>query len=463
VVTSIAVYMALLDVTIVNIASPDMLRSFVHDSLVGLSWVLNAYNIVFAAALVPAGRIADRLGRRRVFLVGLVLFLAASLACSLAPSVAFLVGARIVQALGAAVLVPTSLGLILPEFAAGQRATAIALWTATGAIAAATGPALGGVLVQVAGWRWIFLVNLVIGPPTLIWAATTLTERREGTRARWPDALAAFLLAGGVAALALALVKGPDWGWTSAGVWVALGCGAALLVLFGLRTGRHPVPVIEPALLRIRSFTVANVGSLVFGVAFNAMLLGNVLFLTTIWHYDVLTAGIAMTVGPIAATVTAPIAGRLGDRLGPRALAVPGGLIMAAAAFLLATATGSRPDYGAVLLPATALGGVGLGLALPALGAAAVAEVPAGDYATAVALTSCFRQLGAVVGVAALVALLHAGSGAESLGAFHRAYSFIGVMGLLTAVAAAALGRVRARDVDSLGPSAAKWSQVEAG
>jgi EmrB/QacA subfamily drug resistance transporter len=462
-VTSVAVYIALLDVTIVNIASPSMLRSFVHDSLVSLSWVLNAYNIVFAAALVPAGRLADRLGRRRVFLTGLMIFLVASLACSLAPTVPFLVAARALQAVGAAVVVPTSLGLILPLFPVAQRATATALWTATGAIAAATGPALGGVLVQLAGWRWIFVVNLVIGPPTAVIAARMLTESRDETTGRWPDGLGAGVLALGLACLALGLVKGPDWGWMSAGVLASLAVAAALLVLFAFRTLHHPAPVVEPALLRIRSFAVANAGSLLFGIGFNAMLLCNVLFLTTVWQYSLLKAGAAMTVGPVAAAFTAPFAGRLGDRLGPRAAAAPGGMIMAASALLLAAGAGSRPDYTAVLLPATVLAGVGLGLALPAFGAAAVAEVPHTRYATAVAVTSCCRQLGAVLGVAMLVAVLHTGSAGASLAAFHRAYLLIALSGVSTAAAGVALGRVRVREVASFADGTPSPHPAEAG
>jgi MFS family permease len=167
-VTSVAVFMSFLDVTIVNIAFPDIRASFGDASLAGLSWILNAYNIVFAALLVPAGRLADRIGRRRTFMGGLLTFLGASVVAGLAPSVEVLVGARVVQAAGAAALVPTSLALLLPEFPLAQRATATGIWGATGAIAAALGPSLGGALVDVAGWRWVFFVNLAIGLPALI-------------------------------------------------------------------------------------------------------------------------------------------------------------------------------------------------------------------------------------------------------------------------------------------------------
>jgi len=451
-VTSSAVFMALLDVTIVNIAFPDLRRSFPEDSLEDLSWILNSYNIVFAAALVPAGRLADRVGRRRMFLAGVLVFLVASLVCGIAGNVEILVGARVVQALGAALIVPTSLSLVLPEFPIERRATATALWTATGAVAGATGPSLGGALVEWQGWRWIFFVNLLIGVASLLPARRLLRESRDDAATSWPDGVGAALLAGAVGLLALALVKGEGWGWSSVGVLGGLAVSAVLFLAFISRSMRHPAPVIEPALFRIRSFAVANVGSFLFG--FYAAMLANALFLTGVWGYDTFTAGAGMTVGPIFAALAAVIGGRLADRFGQRAIAVPGGLLFAAGAVLLGLTTTEDPAYLTVFLPAALLTGVGLGLCLPAFGSAAVAELPRNRFATGVAIASCFRQVGAVVGVAGLVAVLGATGQAEDLLDFHRLYLLIGLAGLLTAAAAVALGRIRARDVVAL-PAAA--------
>src|ERR687887_2312300 len=200
-VTSVAVFMSFLDLSIVNIAFPDIRASFADVSLPHLSWVLNAYNVVFAAALIPAGRLADRFGRRRLFFIGALTFLAASVLCGLAGSVDLLIGARAVQALGAAILVPTSLGLLLPEFPLSERATATAVWGATGAVAAAAGPALGGVLVNATSWRWVFFVNLLIGLPALIPARRLLRERRDEHPGPLPDALGVALLIVGVGLL----------------------------------------------------------------------------------------------------------------------------------------------------------------------------------------------------------------------------------------------------------------------
>src|SRR3954469_11045641 len=208
---SIAVFMASLDLFIVNIAFPDIQKDFDDTSLASLSWILNAYAIVFAALLVPAGRWADRTGRKRAFLGGLALFTAASAACAVAPSVEVLIAARIVQAAGAAVLTPSSLGLLLPEFPPEKRGLAIGLWAAVGGTAAAAGPVLGGLLVEVS-WRWVFLVNVPVGIGAIVAGARTLREIREESTAPQPDLVGAGVLVGAVATLIAAIVEGPDWG-----------------------------------------------------------------------------------------------------------------------------------------------------------------------------------------------------------------------------------------------------------
>ncbi|RPF30691.1 DHA2 family efflux MFS transporter permease subunit [Streptomyces sp. TLI_185] len=442
-VTSAVVFMALLDVTIVNIAFTDLGRSFPHDSLADLSWVLNGYSVVFAAALVPAGRLADRYGRRRLFLAGLLLFLAASVASGLAASVPVLVAARVVQALGAATVLPTSLSLTLPEFPPERRGTAIALSTAAGAVAAGVGPSLGGLLVDWQGWRAVFFVNLVIGLPALGAAARLLRESHEERAKGVPDALGALLLVGAVGGLALGIVKGADWGWSSGGVLAAFGTAAVLLPLFVVRSLAHATPVADLGLFRLRSFTVATIGTFVFGAGFFASLLCNVLFLTTVWHWPVLRAGAAVTPGPVMAALMAPLAGRLTDRYGPRVAAVPGTLLFGTGPLLLALTATAEPHYWPVLFPAATITGVGVGLSLPALGGAAVLELPPPSLATGIGMTSALRQLGAVVGVAALVALLGT-PGPQALGGFRHAWLMITGAGWLAAVVSLALGRVRA-------------------
>src|SRR5579863_2923636 len=270
-VVLVGVFMSSLDLFIVNIAFPAIERSYHSSSLSNLSWVLNAYTIVFAALLVPAGRWADRLGRRRAFLGGLAVFTLSSAACAFAPTVAALVAARSVQAAGAALMLPTSLGLLLPEFPPERRAGAIGLWAAVGGVAAAFGPPLGGLLVTL-NWRAVFLVNVPIGIIGLIAGQRFLREHRDKTGAR-PDAIGAALLAAAIAALAAGIVKAPTWGWTNARPLALFAATLVLLAALAARSRTHPAPVIEPALLRSRSARLANAASIVFYSGFSVMLL----------------------------------------------------------------------------------------------------------------------------------------------------------------------------------------------
>jgi EmrB/QacA subfamily drug resistance transporter len=446
-VTSIAAFMGFLDVTIVNIAFPDMRASFAGESLAHLSWVLNAYNVLFAAALVPAGRLADRFGRRRFFLAGIVVFLAASVMCGAAWNVDVLIAARAVQAVGGAILVPTSLGLLLPEFPLERRATATALWGATGAVAAATGPSLGGLLVDWQSWRWVFFINLVIGIPALVPARRLLRESRDAG-ASIPDPLGVVVLAVAVGALSLGIVEGPSWGWGSGRVVAAFVVAAALAPYFVWRSAHHRAPVFELSLFRVRSFAVANAGVFVFSAGFYALLLCNVLFLTGVWHYSVLRAGVALTPGPLMAAFSAPIGGRLSDRFGQRVVAVPGGVFFAGGVLFFLLATGTAHAYWSHFFPGMLLTGIGVGLSFSGISSAAVAELPHARFATGSAISSTSRQIGAVVGIAVLIAILGTPRGGDVLTPFHHAWLTMVLTGGASALIATALGRVRARHVE---------------
>jgi MFS family permease len=248
-----------------------------------------------------------------------------------------------------------------------------------------------------------------------------------------------------VGALALAIVQGPDWQWDSARVLGAFAVSAALLAAFLWRSARHPAPVIELSLFRVRSFAAANAGGFVFAMGFYALLLCNVLFLTGIWHYSILRAGVALTPGPLMATLAAPIGGRLSDRFGQRVVAVPGSLFFAAGALLFALEAGTHRSYVADFLPANMLAGFGIGLTFAAFGSAAVAELPRNRYATGGAINNCIRQIGAVLGVSGLIVILGTPSPEDALHVFHRAWVLMALTGVLAALAGVALGRVRAR------------------
>ncbi|HEX6780928.1 MAG TPA: MFS transporter [Solirubrobacterales bacterium] len=422
-------FLAFLDTTIVNIAFPDIAASFPEASRGLLSWVLDGYFVVIAALLVPAGGLADRFGHKRVFLAGLALFTVASLLCAVAPSLEALIAFRVLQGAGAAAIAPTSLAIVLDSFPAEKRATGVGLWGAAAAAAAATGPTLGGALVELSDWRLVFLVNLPLGLAVLL-AGRRMLPARPVTDSRLPDLPGAVALALGLAAITLGIVEGNDWGWTSAGVLASFAGGGILLLGVVVRSRTHPRPIVEPALFAHRSFALGNFGTLLFAAAFFSLILGNVLFLTSVWGYTVLQAGAATLPGPAVTTVVSGPAGRLADRFGHRAVIVPGTLLFAAGVMVLRSA-GAEPDWLGLWLPGAVLTGIGIGLAFPTLGSAAVRDVADDRFATASAVNAAFRQVGAVLGTAILIAIVGEPSGlAEALDVSDGAYLFAALAAL---------------------------------
>ncbi len=434
-VVVVGVFMAGLDVFIVNIAFPQIHREFPHTGLGSLSWILNAYTIVLAAFLVAAGRWSDAMGRKRAFLLGTALFTAASAACAAAPSIAFLVGARAIQGLGAALLMPASLGLLLPEFPPRQQHVAIGAWAAVGGIAAAAGPPLGGLLVE-GSWRWVFLVNVPIGLASLLVGWRVLREIRHPETAR-PDLLGAGLLTAGVASLVVAIVQGPTWGWTDTRTLAALLIATAVLATVARRIATHPAPIVEPALLRVRAFSLATLASLLFFIAFAAMLLGSVLFLTGVWHEQILTAGLMIAPGPGMAALWAIPGARLGRRIGPGLVGAAGAGLFALGGVLWLSSLGDSAHYAADYLPGMLIGGIGVGLVIPSLTGAVAATLPPARIATGIAVQTTGRQIGSALGAAILIAVLGTPRNAQD---FAGAWKFMLVASLLAGLVLAALG-----------------------
>jgi EmrB/QacA subfamily drug resistance transporter len=430
------VFMSSLDLFIVNIAFPAIGRHFGGASLVSLSWILSAYAIVFAALLVPAGRWADAFGRKRAFLLGLGVFVLASAACAVAPTVGFLIVARIVQAAGGALMLPTSLGLMLPEFGAHERHVAIGAWAATGGIAAAAGPPLGGLLVQ-ADWRLVFLVNIPVGLIGLVSGRRTLAERRERGGAR-PDVAGALALIVAIGALVVAIVKGQEWGWGSTEILALLLLAVLLLPAIWWRSERHEAPVVEPSMLRVRSFGLAVGASVLFFAGFGAMLLAGVLFLTSAWHEDVLTAGLMLFPGPAMATAFSIPSARLGARYGYRLPGIAGAALFCAGQLWYITQTGDAPAYLSEYLPGIMVGGAGVGLMIPTLTGAGASSLPPERFATGAAVLTMGRQIGAALGVAVLVAVL--GTATRNAADFHSAWLISVVGGLSAGALLAAIG-----------------------
>jgi EmrB/QacA subfamily drug resistance transporter len=449
-VVTAGIAMVNLDLFIVNVALPSIGRTFGGTDLSSLSWVLNAYAIVFAALLVPAGRAADLIGRRAAFLAGVVVFAVASAACAAAPDVWMLVGARVVQAAGGALLMPASLGLLLAAAPPDKRTGAIRGWTSVGGAAAALGPVVGGALVA-ANWRWVFLVNIPIAAVALLASVRVLRPARTADNSKKrgganpdtvrPDTVGAALFTIGIGALALALVKADDWGWASPAVLGSIAAAVALLVVFARRSARHPAPVIEPHLLRLPAFSTATAANVVFGAAFGAMLLLVTLWCQDVWGWSALRTGLGVAPGPLLVPFWSLGAGPIARRVGPGPVAAAGCAIYAAGCVFWRLNLSLAPDYPAHMLPGMLMTGTGVGLTLPTLVSAAVSAVPPNRFATGSGVVTMARQVGIVLGVAVLVTVLGHASGPAALAAFQRATVVIASVAVAAGLASLLLRR----------------------
>jgi len=441
VVTALGAFMASLDLSIVNVAFPALERSFRGDSPASLAWVITGYSIVFGALLVVAGRTADRLGSRRVFFAGLAVFCLGSALAGLAPTVPLLVGGRLVQGVGAAALLPSSLGLLLAAFPSERRSQVVAMWGGIGALAVATGPSLGALLITGFGWRAAFFVNLPVGLVAWLVGRSVLPARRGDPTASPPDYPGVLLLTAALAALVLGISQGPTWGWSSPWVIAAVVAFAVLGALFLRRSSRHPQPVLDLTLFRSRSFTVANSAALLYSMGFFAMLLGNILFLTSVWHYTILRAGLAVTPGPLVVAVVAGPAGKLAGRYGFRRVLLTGFVVFAAGLAWYATHVGLHARYLEIWLPGTLVVGLGIGLTFPVLGAAAVSSLHPQRFAVGSAVNQTARQVGGALGVAILVVILGTPTGAaEALAHFHHLWWFAAAMAAASGLVCCLLG-----------------------
>lgn len=427
-----AAFMALLDVFVVNVAFTAIGASFSGSDLSDLSWVLNGYTIVYAALLIPAGRLADRHGRKAGFITGVALFSLSSLACAFAPTLWWLVAFRVLQAAGAAALTPASLGLLLTTLPAERRATAVKIWATTTALAGAVGPVLGGVLVKVS-WEWIFLINVPFGVAAIVGTMLLVQETKDSSVTRIPDILGAAAIAIGFGGLALALIKGDEWGWTDQSTLVVFAVTVIAFVVVAIRMAKHPVPIIDPALLRVRSFFWSNVTAVLFCTAFGAVLPSVIFRLQTGLHYDALITGLAVAPSPLLVPFVAALGQRLSKRVSASNLVALGNAFVGLGAVLMAVSASTDVNYWTQIFPGWMLVGVGVGFALPNLLAKATVDLPPARVSTGSAIVNTSRQVGYVLGVTMLVAILGTitAGAADSLDSFRWGWWAIAGAGLL--------------------------------
>jgi EmrB/QacA subfamily drug resistance transporter len=451
VIVCAGVVLASLDLFIVNVALPDIARDLHTSNLGDLSWVLNAYAIVYASLLVLFGRLAESRRRENGFLLGVVLFTAASAACGAASNLTTLIIFRILQAAGAALLTPTSLSLVLATSAPEKRHSAVRAWTAVGGLAAALGPVVGGLLVA-ASWRWVFFVNVPIGLAAAVIGWQRL-PRVEGHPVRSPDALGAVLVTAGVALLTLGLVKGNDWGWGSTATIVTLLAAVLAIGWFARNCVRSANPLIDAGLFKVRAFTGSSLVALVFSIAFGAMLFSRVLWMQDVWGWSALQTGLAIAPGPLMVPLFAfGFAGPLIKRFGPGAVIGVGATIFAAGLAWFAATVTLQPDYVGEMLGSMILSGIGVGLTLPTFMSTGAGSLPPSSFATGSAVVNMLRQVGLAVGVALFIAVLgtpHTGA------ATVRAYKYGTEVLAATSLLAALIGAITLRR-RAIAPAAAE-------
>jgi EmrB/QacA subfamily drug resistance transporter len=440
VIVSLATFMAFLDTTVVNIAFPALQHAFSGAPTSSVSWVLNAYNIVFAALLIGAGQLADRYSRRNLFLGGLALFTLASGCCAIAPSLGTLIAFRVIQGAGAAIVIPTGIALLLPAFPPEQQIRAIALLAAVSGVAFAAGPLTGGVLIHTDGWRVIFLVNVPIGLAALATGRKLVKSERQPARAgRLPDLAGALLMLLGLGLLALAIVQGNAWGWSDIRTLASFLAAACSIGTALWRASWHTAPAIELDLFKARRFTTASIAVFAFAIGLAAKLLCDVLFMTSVWRYSELKTGLAVSVSPLVTAVAATGAARVAIRIGSGRAAALGGGLYAVGCLWYATSMGAQPRYLTAYLPGTALTGIGIALILPTLTSAAMLAVPAPRLAAGAGVNSMIRQLGAVLGVAIFVAIVGSPAHAAAVEAFHHGWTLAAIASGAAALASMAL------------------------
>lgn len=429
VVTSLVGFMVSLEITVISLARDEIARALPDASPSELSWVITAYNIGIASLLLPAGWAADRYGRRRLFLWGLGIFAVGSFASGLANSSEALIAFRILQSVGGALQFPTGLALLLTAFPLAKRQTAIGVWGAMGGLAAALGPSLGALLIDGFGWRAVFLINVPVAVGALLIGPRWLQESTGEHAPGRVDLLSVPLASLGVGSAILGIVQGSSWGWGSPSVVGSFVLAVLLIAIFVVRSSTHPVPLFDLALLRLPSYLIANLGSVLFVVAFFGWLITFPEFVQRTWGWSVLRTGFAIAPGPMLAAMISPVAGRLADRIGNAPILVVGGCSGALGALGHLVFTGAEPAYlTGVLLPGLLLGISG-GCSFAMLVGASMRDIGPSRYGMAGAGRTTMFQLSIAVGVAVAISLV--GSPADetaAVGALQRVWLLSAVL-----------------------------------
>jgi EmrB/QacA subfamily drug resistance transporter len=396
-------FMIMLDNTIVNVALPSIERDL-HMSISALEWIVTAYALTFAALLITGGKLADLYGRRRIFMVGLAVFTLSSLACGLAPSAGFLIGARAVQGVGAALMNPATLSIITATFPPRQRGQAIGIWAGVSALALAIGPLIGGVIVDNISWNWIFYVNVPVGALGIVVSRLVITESRDTSHEQSVDLPGLVTSGGALLAVSYALIEGNRHGWTSAEILSLFAAAAVLLAAFVLLELHQRLPMLDLSLFRNSSFAGANLVAMLVSLGMFGVFFFVSLYVQNVLGFSPTKAGATFLPMTILIILIAPMAGRSSDRIGSRWL-MGAGMTLLGISLLLYQRVGLHSDFW-TLLPPMVLGGVGMALTMTPMTAVAMSSVPVDKAGVGSGVLNSFRQVGGSLGIALMGAIL---------------------------------------------------------
>ncbi|HEX2126177.1 MAG TPA: MFS transporter [Thermoleophilaceae bacterium] len=402
VICNVGGFLAYLDATIVNVSVPELQRAFDAD-VVTVAWVVNAYNIAFAVPLVAMGRLADQFGRRRLMLIGLGFFGMGSLLCAIAPTIEVLIGARVLQGLGASILVPLTLATTIMVFPPEQRGKGVAIQAIIGNLGAVVGPVAGGLLLEYASWPWIFWINVPVCVIVFVLMRRLVPETYDPAASRRVDVTGMALLGGTVMALSLACVKGNDWEWGSPAIVGLLAAAVVLAALFVVSQRRAKYPTVPPAIARNTQFVAVGAAFVLFSLGMLGTFFLLIVGMVELWGYSELKAAMATLAIPAGAMLVAPATTRFSDRVAPRVLLVPSVLATAVGIWLL----GSFPadaDY-LEILPSLLLIGIGAGATFPVGFAGGMGRLPGQEFGLGAGLLNVARAIGSALGVALIAAV----------------------------------------------------------
>ncbi len=388
-----------------------------------LAWAVSGYAIATAAFLLASGRVADRVGSKRVFLGGVATFTAGAALSAAAPGVGVLIVGRVLQGLGAAAMIPSSLSITLHEFPTDRRSFAVGAWGGVAAIAGALGPPGGAALIELGGWRLVFVASIPLGVLVVAVGARVLRDASIEPVPGRLDMVSGPLAAGAIGLVVAALLQSPTWGWGDVRVIVAIAAAPVLVALLIRRSAVHPTPLLDLGLFGNRRFVVASTTTTVYNAAVAGYWLAAPLFLQTIWGWNVLESGLGIVPTPLIHVLLVGPMGRLADRGHHRALMVSGALVTATGTGGLAMTVTDAPSYWTAVLPFTIVIGVGGAMAWPVFTSAALVEIRPKQFGEANGVNLTMRQLGAALGVAVVIAVI-GNQGSSGVDAFRQAWWF---------------------------------------